>query len=48
MPYIRNEDFAQIVELIDTIKELAAKEKYSSIPAIATNMLRVIEKYIRQ
>ncbi|MFC1974481.1 hypothetical protein ACFLVA_00520 [Chloroflexota bacterium] len=46
MIYIRSEDFTRIMELLETMKELSAKEKYSIIPAVATNVLGVMEKYI--
>ena len=45
MPYIRDRDFARVVELVETIKELSEKEEYLSIPDIATRALKVMGKY---
>lgn len=45
MPYIRDRDFARIKELVATIKQLAEKEGYISIPDIAARALNVMEKY---
>lgn len=46
MPYIRDRDFARINELVQTVKQLAEKDKDSSIPAIAERALKIMEKYI--
>ena len=46
MPYIRDNDFTRVRELLETIKELAEKEEYLSIPDITTRALKVLGKYI--
>jgi len=46
MPYIRDRDFARINELVQTMKQLAEKEKDSSLPAIADRALKIMDKYI--
>ncbi len=46
MPYIREKDFARIKELLETIEELAQKERNQSTPDIAARALKVIEKYV--
>ena len=46
MPYIRDRDFARINELLQTIKQLAEKEGYRSIPDIAIRALKTMDKYI--
>ncbi|MFC1971856.1 hypothetical protein ACFLVE_00415 [Chloroflexota bacterium] len=46
MPYIRDRDFARINELVLTIKQLAEKEGYSSLPDIAARALKIMERYI--
>lgn len=46
MPYIRDRDFARINELVQTIKQLAEKEKLRSLPDIADRALKIMEKYI--
>ena len=46
MPYVRDRDFARMRELVETIAQLAKKEKDSSIPDIAERALKVMDKYI--
>lgn len=46
MPYIRDRDFARINELVLTIKQLAEKEGYVSIPDIAARALKIMDRYI--
>ena len=46
MPYIRERDFTRVRELLETIKELSAKEGNGVCPDIATRALKVMEKYI--
>ena len=46
MPYVRDRDFARMRELVETIVQLAKKEKDSSIPDIAERTLKVMDKYI--
>jgi len=46
MPYIRDRDFARIVELLATIEELSEKGENDSVPDIASRALKVIERYI--
>lgn len=46
MPYIRDRDFARIHELVQTLKQLAEKEGYLSIPDIASRALKIMERYI--
>jgi len=46
MPYIRDRDFARVVELVETIKELSEKDEHRSVPDIAARALKVMEKYI--
>jgi len=46
MPYVRDRDFARMRELVETIVQLAKKERNSSIPDIAERTLKVMDKYI--
>ena len=46
MPYVRDRDFARIRELVQTIEQLAKKERHSSIPDIANRALKVMDKYV--
>ena len=46
MPYIRDRDFARINELVLTLKQLAEKEGYISIPDIAALALNSMDRYI--
>lgn len=46
MPYIRDNDFARVRELVETIKELTEKGEDGSIPDIAARALKVMGKYI--
>jgi hypothetical protein len=46
MPYIRDRDFARINELVQTLKQLAEKEGYVSIPDIAARALKIMDRYI--
>ncbi len=46
MPYIRDRDFARINELVQTLKQLAEKEGYMSIPDIAGRALKIMDRYI--
>ncbi len=48
MPYVRDRDFARINELVQTIKQLAEKEKQSALPAIADRALKIMEKYMAE
>ena len=48
MPYIRDQHFTRIRELLETIEELAQNNAHSSNPdirAIAARALKVIGKY---
>ena len=48
MPYIRDNDFSRIRELVETIEELAHKNGHSSTPdirTIAARTLKVVGKY---
>lgn len=46
MPYVRDRDFARIRELLQTIEQLAEKERHLSIPDIANRALKIMDKYI--
>jgi hypothetical protein len=46
MPYVRDRDFARIRELVQTIQQLAEKDKHVSIPDIAARAVRIMDKYI--
>jgi hypothetical protein len=45
VPYIKDADFARVVELTQLIKELAQKESYPSIPDIADRVLKIMVQY---
>ena len=45
MPYIKDADFARVVELAQLIKELAEKENHPAIPDIADRVLKIMAQY---
>jgi len=45
MPYLRDADLARIKELVEAIKEIAAKEEHPSIRPMADRTLEIIKKY---
>jgi hypothetical protein len=45
VPYIKDVDFARVVELTQSIKELAEKENHPSIPDIADRVLKIMAQY---
>lgn len=45
MPYIKDADFARVVELTQLVKKLAEKENHPSIPDITDRMLKIMAQY---
>ena len=45
MPYIKDADFARVMELTQLIKELAEKDHHPSIPDIADRVLKIMDSY---
>ena len=43
MPYIRDQHFTRVKELLETAEELAQKGKHSSLPQIRTIIARAIK-----